>query len=197
MQRGLVGSEMCIRDRVSTQSTWETAPVLTESNKKRVFLGLIIGGILFVALLIAIIVLIATADGYTPIPPKPKPVIVSINPYVLTTYYEESISTVHCSLFNNRSALEGVTSQNTEFEPGRENKIINTTENFEPVILSVTFSQLDEHLLQVKYTTPSEDRWEVPVFQKDTCLLYTSDAADDTPCVDLGGRRIIKKKKKI
>ena len=23
-----------------------------------------------------------------------------------------------------------------------------------------------------------------------TCLLYTSDAADDTPCVDLGGRRI-------
>ena len=29
------------------------------------------------------------------------------------------------------------------------------------------------------------------------CLLYTSDAADDTPCVDLGGRRIIKKKKKF
>ena len=27
------------------------------------------------------------------------------------------------------------------------------------------------------------------------CLLYTSDAADDLPCVDLGGRRIIKKKK--
>ena len=25
----------------------------------------------------------------------------------------------------------------------------------------------------------------------DSCLLYTSDAADDTPCVDLGGRRII------
>eukprot|EP00825_Cyclidium_porcatum_P015457 TRINITY_DN1880_c0_g2_i1.p2 TRINITY_DN1880_c0_g2~~TRINITY_DN1880_c0_g2_i1.p2 ORF type:complete len:109 (-),score=12.03 TRINITY_DN1880_c0_g2_i1:79-405(-) len=30
----------------------------------------------------------------------------------------------------------------------------------------------------------------------DTCLLYTSDAADDMQCVDLGGRRIIKKKKK-
>eukprot|EP00831_Metopus_contortus_P062438 TRINITY_DN54569_c0_g1_i1.p2 TRINITY_DN54569_c0_g1~~TRINITY_DN54569_c0_g1_i1.p2 ORF type:complete len:153 (-),score=17.35 TRINITY_DN54569_c0_g1_i1:69-527(-) len=29
-----------------------------------------------------------------------------------------------------------------------------------------------------------------------SCLLYTSDAADDTPCVDLGGRRIIKKKNK-
>ena len=29
------------------------------------------------------------------------------------------------------------------------------------------------------------------------CLLYTSDAADDLLCVDLGGRRIIKKKKHI
>eukprot|EP00657_Telonema_sp_P-1_P010138 TRINITY_DN4433_c0_g1_i2.p1 TRINITY_DN4433_c0_g1~~TRINITY_DN4433_c0_g1_i2.p1 ORF type:complete len:112 (-),score=17.79 TRINITY_DN4433_c0_g1_i2:63-398(-) len=28
-----------------------------------------------------------------------------------------------------------------------------------------------------------------------TCLLYTSDAADDLLCVDLGGCRIIKKKK--
>src|SRR5450756_3236378 len=28
----------------------------------------------------------------------------------------------------------------------------------------------------------------------DGCLLYTSDAADDLLCVDLGGRRIIKKK---
>ena len=27
------------------------------------------------------------------------------------------------------------------------------------------------------------------------CLLYTSDAADDLLCVDLGGRRTIKKKK--
>ena len=26
------------------------------------------------------------------------------------------------------------------------------------------------------------------------CLLYTSDAADDLLCVDLGGRRIMKKK---
>ena len=27
-----------------------------------------------------------------------------------------------------------------------------------------------------------------------SCLLYTSDAADDMQCVDLGGRRIIKKR---
>src|SRR5450756_2765940 len=36
---------------------------------------------------------------------------------------------------------------------------------------------------------------EAPAKLKD-CLLYTSDAADDLLCVDLGGRRIIKKKKK-
>ena len=31
--------------------------------------------------------------------------------------------------------------------------------------------------------------------EQTNCLLYTSDAADDLLCVDLGGRRIIKKKK--
>src|SRR5680860_1857900 len=35
-----------------------------------------------------------------------------------------------------------------------------------------------------------------PVVLSRDCLLYTSDAADDLLCVDLGGRRIIKKKKK-
>ena len=30
----------------------------------------------------------------------------------------------------------------------------------------------------------------------ENCLLYTSDAADDLLCVDLGGRRLIKKKKR-
>ena len=33
--------------------------------------------------------------------------------------------------------------------------------------------------------------------QYEGCLLYTSDAADERSSVDLGGRRIIKKKKKI
>ena len=33
------------------------------------------------------------------------------------------------------------------------------------------------------------------VYDEIACLLYTSDAADDLLCVDLGGRRIIKKKK--
>ena len=35
-----------------------------------------------------------------------------------------------------------------------------------------------------------------PIEQGADCLLYTSDAADERSSVDLGGRRIIKKKKK-
>ena len=35
------------------------------------------------------------------------------------------------------------------------------------------------------------------ITQTYSCLLYTSDAADERSSVDLGGRRIIKKKKTI
>ena len=38
---------------------------------------------------------------------------------------------------------------------------------------------------------------QAPIFTYSTCLLYTSDAADERSSVDLGGRRIIKKKKQI
>ena len=34
------------------------------------------------------------------------------------------------------------------------------------------------------------------IWHTGSCLLYTSDAADERSSVDLGGRRIIKKKKK-
>ena len=33
------------------------------------------------------------------------------------------------------------------------------------------------------------------IYTTNSCLLYTSDAADERSSVDLGGRRIIKKKK--
>ena len=38
------------------------------------------------------------------------------------------------------------------------------------------------------------DRFIEPPPEERTCLLYTSDAADERSSVDLGGRRIIKKK---
>src|SRR5665809_152353 len=41
-----------------------------------------------------------------------------------------------------------------------------------------------------RYRYCANSTWRRP-----SCLLYTSDAADDLLCVDLGGRRIIKKKK--
>ena len=45
----------------------------------------------------------------------------------------------------------------------------------------------------------AENREKIALYNMEAldliCLLYTSDAADDMQCVDLGGRRIIKKKK--
>ena len=38
---------------------------------------------------------------------------------------------------------------------------------------------------------------KTPAYAARPCLLYTSDAADERSSVDLGGRRIIKKKKKL
>ena len=38
-------------------------------------------------------------------------------------------------------------------------------------------------------------KYKVQAYPAIICLLYTSDAADERSSVDLGGRRIIKKKK--
>jgi len=46
------------------------------------------------------------------------------------------------------------------------------------------------------FAKTSDFQTGIPLTQLLICLLYTSDAADDLLCVDLGGRRIIKKKKK-
>ena len=47
----------------------------------------------------------------------------------------------------------------------------------------------------VTWGTSPED--VVPITGVVPCLLYTSDAADERSSVDLGGRRIIKKKNKV
>ena len=46
-------------------------------------------------------------------------------------------------------------------------------------------------------TEPSNWSFDPVRGQYFCCLLYTSDAADDLLCVDLGGRRSIKKKKRF
>src|SRR5450756_3230187 len=44
------------------------------------------------------------------------------------------------------------------------------------------------------YVDGRPPEWSTSCPRNCPCLLYTSDAADDLLCVDLGGRRIIKKK---
>ena len=59
--------------------------------------------------------------------------------------------------------------------------------------LFVHFEVIPDHLPQ-----PLKDmiaRFPPGVLQFEVCLLYTSDAADERSSVDLGGRRIIKKKR--
>ena len=52
---------------------------------------------------------------------------------------------------------------------------------------------------QLSPVTPAigDIRRNVIIATVGTCLLYTSDAADDLRCVDFGGRRIIKQKNYI
>jgi len=71
--------------------------------------------------------------------------------------------------------------------------------NNQPVIeVSKTHLELPvSGALPKRYIKADKHRMEAyrRLTRVDTCLLYTSDAADDMQCVDLGGRRIIKKKK--
>src|SRR5680860_1903501 len=62
----------------------------------------------------------------------------------------------------------------------------------------ISTGALSEGGLKECMLTYSEEENQGPlgVLLLNRCLLYTSDAADDLLCVDLGGRRIIKKKKK-
>src|SRR5659263_708349 len=53
---------------------------------------------------------------------------------------------------------------------------------FEIIIWLFAIGQIMQNLTNITY------------YLAYACLLYTSDAADDLLCVDLGGRRIIKKK---
>ena len=55
---------------------------------------------------------------------------------------------------------------------------------------------LRARLLDLRLSEQEAERSRMRKSQVSTCLLYTSDAADERSSVDLGGRRIIKKKKK-
>src|SRR5680860_1874363 len=84
--------------------------------------------------------------------------------------------------------------------PSPKSPMIPTMANERIIAVAVTNWILLNHLMPRRLlytrmrTIPVENtRGGIP---SQNCLLYTSDAADDLLCVDLGGRRIIKKKKK-
>ena len=62
--------------------------------------------------------------------------------------------------------------------------VVNTVNALSAIYSNELSSKLSIGSRIFRYTDPN------------TCLLYTSDAADERSSVDLGGRRIIKKKKK-
>ena len=59
------------------------------------------------------------------------------------------------------------------------------------IAIGITAAHCDETATEKQMRSTMK---ELKVTQEEiACLLYTSDAADDLLCVDLGGRRIIKK----
>ena len=60
-------------------------------------------------------------------------------------------------------------------------------------LYALAFNKIDISPAKIPYSTSPVT--SVFVTAVCTCLLYTSDAADERSSVDLGGRRIIKKKK--
>ena len=62
------------------------------------------------------------------------------------------------------------------------------------VILSLGSGRYEAAELRVEITDFCQHRTHDGGTRRQFCLLYTSDAADERSSVDLGGRRIIKKK---
>ena len=52
-------------------------------------------------------------------------------------------------------------------------------------------------IILVPILIPVLNHFQIDLTHFGICLLYTSDAADERSSVDLGGRRIIKKKKTV
>src|SRR5450756_3069343 len=101
-------------------------------------------------------------------------------------------------LFDSLIPLPEGTSYNAYLVRGSEKTALVDT--VDPAKLDVLMAQLDtvdrlDYL--VAQHAEQDHSGSIPaVLARYPCLLYTSDAADDLLCVDLGGRRIIKKKKK-
>ena len=88
-----------------------------------------------------------------------------------------------------------------DFEEMEDTFLKERMQSKEPTITTtvrITAGKAKNFNLEVpKATRPMTDRMKIRIFDILSCLLYTSDAADDLLCVDLGGRRITKKKTQV
>ena len=74
--------------------------------------------------------------------------------------------------------------------------VLMGTAGSEVLAEQLTMLSLTEPITNPLAAYPSRDWEHVYRDLYTACLLYTSDAADDLPSVDLGGPRVLKKKKK-
>eukprot|EP00831_Metopus_contortus_P075688 TRINITY_DN69497_c0_g1_i1.p2 TRINITY_DN69497_c0_g1~~TRINITY_DN69497_c0_g1_i1.p2 ORF type:complete len:163 (+),score=38.78 TRINITY_DN69497_c0_g1_i1:140-628(+) len=157
---------MCIRDRVSTQSTWGEE--------------IMIGGNFSMAI--------------------EKTLKQKASGVMIGTLLDQAVKYVHKDPINNFDKLASNLIKLEKLFPasnGVFSKFINWTESnpgskqWFIELLSRDENQIRTFMKNMFVNVSLE--W----MQTNDCLLYTSDAADDTPCVDLGGRRIINKKKTI
>src|SRR5678810_855955 len=88
--------------------------------------------------------------------------------------------------------LVGIVYLGTHQPPTTVNGILTTIPNFsyEAALNTAQFTQRGALWLFGAFFLAFAVK--VPMFPLHTCLLYTSDAADERSSVDLGGRRIIK-----
>mgnify|MGYP007112002718 CR=1 FL=1 len=119
----------------------------------------------------------------------PYPVVCHATLELETNRKHPQASSVNKFIFKEIASLLAsvAESQNNYADPWCKVRILARTRDLDPLMLRVDFR---EHLL-----TEARKRNILPTLSLCYfCLLYTSDAADDLLCVDLGGRRIIKKK---
>ena len=101
-----------------------------------------------------------------------------LDPTKLFTQYETGFK----SQFVEEKAVGGVTVQVVKLFPLDAGK-----KPFHTVVITIDKTKAEPKSVQILYKDGNAVTY--------TCLLYTSDAADERSSVDLGGRRIIKKKK--
>eukprot|EP00825_Cyclidium_porcatum_P036838 TRINITY_DN3968_c0_g1_i1.p1 TRINITY_DN3968_c0_g1~~TRINITY_DN3968_c0_g1_i1.p1 ORF type:complete len:204 (-),score=41.51 TRINITY_DN3968_c0_g1_i1:88-699(-) len=178
----LVGSEMCIRDRVSTQSTWGlqhqsqllsilNSMTITVYKKNQIIYKEYekVKNIYFI---------------------RSGEVLLSqtINFSDKSNYVDQCKNEMNCDYLNVVKKNQNILSKSK-----RIGSIIigplNYFGEFEVI------HQNDKRQYQAECFNAQSEIFSLAI-DVIICLLYTSDAADDMQCVDLGGRRNLKKKKK-